>query len=195
MAGRKKAVKKELLDKLEKKSSKKIIPPDEKPHWWFKPGNKVGLKWTDEKIQELCAEIDRLSKTEFSVIGIVAELQIQEANLYDLAKRYKKVAEFLDLAKKRIARKAWKHGFESLGFPNILQMAIRRHDPLLSKEEKKDEYDQLRKIEKMKTDEKIRAAKELGEAVEKGDMLTPAQALMISKMVDAEVEKRLHIGD
>ena len=58
MSGRKKAVKKELLDKLEKKSSKKIIPPDEKPHWWFKPGNKVGLKWTDEKSEESQKQIE-----------------------------------------------------------------------------------------------------------------------------------------
>jgi hypothetical protein len=168
-------------------------PPKEK-RWW-QLGNQRARKWSDAEIVEIAAEINRLSQDTFSIAGIIASLEIKEGKYYDLVKRYPVVSEAHDLAKSRIASKAWDYGFNAAGFPNILQMAIRYHDKPFREDEKEGEKEQAKALEHIKGDERIREKRELMKVPETGERYTPAMLILMAKMAEKKALELFEKGD
>ena len=128
-------------------------------------GNQNGRTRSLEEIEEIAKQIKELAPHVCSIVAIIAQLEISQRNYYDLVERYPSVSEAHDLAKNAISSLAWSQGFKQKGFPNILQMAIKRHDV----RETPSQVKEVKDIERVKADEKIRIVKELAENIEEGN--------------------------
>lgn len=143
-------------------------------------GNKNAQKYTDKDIAKIVKKVKELAPGVCSIVEIIANLEISQRNYYDLVDRYPAVSAVHDLAKNYVSTKAWKQSYEGKGFPNILQMAIKRHD----RAEVNSHLKELIAIEKAKSDIRIREKKEIADnerkaLIEEVKSLTPEQALAI----------------
>lgn len=150
-------------------------------------GNENAKKWTDEEIDKIAKKIEEYSDDAYSIVGIIAKLNITQDVYYDLVERYPIVSQVNDLAKNKISEKAWKHGFMQKGFPNILQLAIRNHDKGNKKIDAKEHTKRLEREVAAKLSLAVQLAKEGVQS----EGMTPQQALLIDSIVEERVKEAL----
>jgi hypothetical protein len=128
-------------------------------------GNQNSRTWLPKDIKEISNKITELAPHVYSIVEICAKLKISQGIYYDLVDRYTSVSEAHDQAKSEISCKAWSQGFNQQGFPNILQMAIKRHD----KQEVKSQLKEIEGIKQVEADIRVNEKRELAEKVDDGN--------------------------
>ena len=147
-------------------------------------GNENARKWLDKDLKKIADKVRSLSPEAVAIVCIIVELGISQDQYYHLVSKYPIVAQAHKYAKSCIAAKAWKQSFEGKGFPNILTLAIKRHDTNHLKHENED----LKAKERIKGDEKIRTQTAL--VVDNKDMITDMISIAAQAIQDTNAKKK-----
>lgn len=115
-------------------------------------GNQNARRWSDDALKKVSRIIRETAPHVAAIVSIIVKLDISQDQYYHLVDTHEVVQQAHKYAKSCIASKAWTQAFDGEGYPNILTMAIKRHD----KHHMISENKQTKETEKIKGDEKIR---------------------------------------